>query len=123
MVEYTCKFCKKNYGSIEEAENYEKQGLIGLNLEPGLLLSHKKARDGFKIFYKELPSEGHEKVYEFEEFLIWNSNACPVQKYSQSGSKFIESLKKSSPHYWAGSKGAGAEGAKKDQINNQGSKT
>ena len=26
--------------------------------------------------------------------MIWNSNACPVQKYRQSSSKFIESLKK-----------------------------
>jgi len=94
MVEYTCKYCKKNYGSTEEAEKCEEKGLIGLDIEPGLLLSHKKVKDGFKIFYKELPSEGHERFYEFEEFLIWTSTICPVQHYQEGALEFGESLKK-----------------------------
>ena len=92
MVEYTCKYCKKNYDSTEEAEKCEEKGLIGLDIEPGLLLSHKKVKDGFKIFYKELPSEGHERFYEFEEFLAWKSTICPVQHYRESGLDFSKSL-------------------------------
>ncbi len=92
MVKYTCKLCGKDYDSIEDAEKCENQGLIGPSIKPGLLLSHKKAENSFKIFYKELPPKGHERNYEFEDFLIWKSTACPLQPYCQSASNFIKGL-------------------------------
>lgn len=94
MVEYTCKSCKKNYGSVRDAEKCEEQGLIGSDIEPGLLLSHKEVKNGFKIFYGEVFPKGHERCYEFEDFLIWNNVVCPVQHYKQTASKFTEDLKK-----------------------------
>jgi len=79
MVKYSCEICEKDYDSIKEAKNCEEKGLIGSEIKSGLLLSPKNVEAGFKIFYKELPSEGHERVYEFEEFLVWDSLVCSVR--------------------------------------------
>jgi hypothetical protein len=89
MVEYACGICRRLYSKLEDAENCEKQGLIGPNLEPGLILYNKNIKDSFKIFYRDFPSSGHEKNYEFEEFLIWKYSVCPVNNYNQSASEFI----------------------------------
>ena len=94
MVKYSCSFCNKNYDSFEEAEKCEKQGLIGPDLQPGLLLSSKNVKNGFKIFYSEKPSEGHERYYEFEEFLVWQSTACPLQHYRESASDLLNSFER-----------------------------
>lgn len=74
MVKYSCGICSKNYDSLEEAEKCENKGLIGPDLEPGLLFSHKKSEDGFLVFYKENNSIGHDRVYFIEEIFQFNPN-------------------------------------------------
>jgi len=93
MVEYTCKFCKKNYDSIEEAEKCEEKGLIGPDIKPGLLLSSKNTKPVFKLFYNELPPEGHYRKYLTGQIYLSKTNLFPIKLQEINSSKLNMILK------------------------------
>lgn len=88
MVDYSCSICKKNYGSSEEAskqaEECQKKGLIGPDIKQGVLFSHKDVKDGFLIFYNELKSEGHNRVYHLEEIVLGDILTYRLQDFKIS---------------------------------------
>ena len=64
---YACEFkgCEREYDTIEQAEKCEAQGLIGPEIEPGLILSGLKSHNGsglYSVFIGSL-QEGHYKQY------------------------------------------------------------
>jgi len=87
MVKYSCDVCKKNYSSLEEAEDCEEKGVVYGDIKPGLLFSHNKVEDGFLAVYGPVRNEGHEKMYHVEEFAIWDHVVAPVDNYLMPGSK------------------------------------
>lgn len=93
MVNYACKYCNKISSNKKEIENCEAQGLIGPDMEPGLLFSHKKVGDSFLIFYNELKPEGHERQYFVEEFLSKELRVIKLQAGVLNAKKFNEWLK------------------------------
>jgi hypothetical protein len=87
MVKYTCEICNTNYLAFNEAEECEKKGIIGPEIKPGLLLSHKKVDDGFLLFYNEADPKGHEKVYHLEEITSNNTLTYSLQDFTIPNSK------------------------------------
>jgi hypothetical protein len=70
MVDYGCEICGAKYSTFEDANKCEKRGRTGPILEPGLLLSHKEVKKGFKVIYNELDSKGHPRMYFSEEIRV-----------------------------------------------------
>lgn len=84
---YKCSVGGEEYNSREEAEKCESRGLIGPELEPGLLLAHKRNPNGFMILYNELKPEGHERIYHVHDILNWRNQLMNVQRINLSGSR------------------------------------
>jgi hypothetical protein len=74
MVDYTCPICKVSYVNLDAAQRCEERGIVGPDIDRGLLLSHKKVEKGFMIIYGESNSKGHEKVYFLEEIRNASNN-------------------------------------------------
>jgi len=94
MVKYQCEICGAGYGSVAEAEKCEAQGIIGPDIKPGLLLSHKDNQRKFRLHYGEggKSPEGHERNYLTEEFEILHSAIYLIAFWNQSALEFTKSL-------------------------------
>ena len=70
VTEYECEYpnCHRRYGTREEAEKCEAQGLIGPEIEPGLVLKINYANpeicpETFAVIGDELPLRSHHRKY------------------------------------------------------------
>ncbi len=71
MVKAICTICHSEYsGKMENAwrraEKCESQGIIGPEIEPGLLLTEKTLFNSYLIYTGKELREGHKKIYEFD---------------------------------------------------------
>ena len=91
MVEYTCSICKDSFPTIPEAEKCEAQGLIGPEIEPGLVLS--QIDKSLLVFYGELQPKSHERKYHLERVDFLDNFVLPWGESYRLASQ-LEELRK-----------------------------
>lgn len=91
MVRCICDICGEKYRTYKEAKKCENKGIIGPQINPGLVLS-SNSDNSFIVFYKELKQEGHERNYFGERIDILNSCICTHNPYIIKSSELIKML-------------------------------
>lgn len=93
MVKYLCSICNGKYDSFKEAEDCENKKSFGPEINPGVVLSHKKVDEGFFIIYNSIGVSKHNKVYHCEEIILLDHLIAPLWDFNISSSdlkKFLD---------------------------------